>query len=41
MEKTGRECMVLLLGLCGETNDRMIEDVKEFVEKMWCARCRN
>ena len=40
VEKTGREWMVLLLGLCRETNARMIEAVKEFLEKMWRARCR-
>ena len=38
--KTGREWMVLLLGLCRETNEKMIETVKEFLEKMWRARCR-
>ena len=26
---------------CGETNERMIEAVKEFLEKMWHDRCRN
>ncbi|MPC15660.1 hypothetical protein E2C01_008458 [Portunus trituberculatus] len=26
--------MVVLLGLCGETNERMIEAVKEFLERM-------
>ncbi|MPD03129.1 hypothetical protein E2C01_098752 [Portunus trituberculatus] len=41
VEMTGREWMVLLLGLCGETNERMIEAVKEFLERMWRARCRN
>ena len=40
VEKTGREWMVLLLGLCKETNERMIEAVKEFLEKMWRVRCR-
>ena len=30
VEKTGREWMVMLLGLCRETNERMIEDVKGF-----------
>ncbi|MPC58694.1 hypothetical protein E2C01_052701 [Portunus trituberculatus] len=34
MEMTGREWMVLLLGLCGDANGRMIEAVKEFLEKM-------
>ncbi|MPC65035.1 hypothetical protein E2C01_059159 [Portunus trituberculatus] len=38
VEMTGREWMVLLLGLCGDKNDRMIEAVKEFLEKMWHAR---
>ena len=38
MEKTGKEWMVLLLGLCDETNERMIEAVKEFLERMWHAR---
>ena len=32
--------MVLLLGLCRETNERMIEAMKEFLEKKWCVRCR-
>ena len=41
VEKTGREWMVLLLGLCRETNERMIEAVKEFLEKMWRVRCRD
>ena len=41
VEMTGREWMVVLLGLCGETNERMIEAVKEFLERMWRARCRN
>ena len=40
VEKTGREWMVLLLGLCRETNERMIEAMKEFLEKKWCVRCR-
>ena len=39
VEKTGREWMVLLLGLCREKNERMIEAVKEFLEKMWRVRC--
>ena len=38
MEKTGKEWMVLLLGLCDETNEYMIEAVKEFLERMWHAR---
>ncbi len=33
--------MVLQLGMCGETNERMIEAVKEFLEKMWCIKYRN
>ena len=33
--------MVLLLGLCEDTNDRMIEAVKELLEIMWRARCVN
>ena len=33
--------MVLLLGLCGEMSERMIDAVKEFLEKMWYARSRN
>lgn len=41
MEKTGKEWMVLLLGLSTETTEVMIEAVKEFLERMWCARCRN
>ncbi len=41
VEKTGREWMVLLLGLCGGVNERMIEAVKEFLERMWRARCRD
>ena len=41
VEKTGREWMMLLLGLCGETNERMIEAVKVFLEKMWRARATN
>ena len=41
MEKTGKEWMVLLLGLSTETTEAMIEAVKEFLERMWCARCTN
>ncbi|XP_063877492.1 uncharacterized protein LOC135109778 [Scylla paramamosain] len=41
VEKTGKEWMVLLLGLCREANERMIEAVKEFLERMWRARCMN
>ena len=40
VEKTGREWMVLLLGLCGETTENMIGAVKEYLERMWCIRCR-
>ncbi|MPC21927.1 hypothetical protein E2C01_014931 [Portunus trituberculatus] len=39
VEKTGKEWMVVLLGLSRETNERMIEAVKEFLERMWRARC--
>ena len=38
IEKIGR---VLLVGLCGQTNTRMIDTVKEFLEKMLYARSRN
>ena len=38
VEKTGKEWMVLLLGLCDESNESMIEAVKEFLERMWRAR---
>ncbi|MPD06427.1 hypothetical protein E2C01_102241 [Portunus trituberculatus] len=31
--------MVVLLGLSRETNERMIEAVKKFLERMWRARC--
>ncbi|MPC35366.1 DNA polymerase delta subunit 3 [Portunus trituberculatus] len=31
--------MVVLLGLSRETNERMIDAVKEFLERMWRARC--
>ncbi|MPC31566.1 hypothetical protein E2C01_024860 [Portunus trituberculatus] len=42
VEKTGREWMVLLLGLCKGTSERIIEDVKEYLERMWQARsCRS
>ncbi|MPC39330.1 hypothetical protein E2C01_032863 [Portunus trituberculatus] len=40
VEKTGREWMVLLLGLCSETSERMMEAVKEYLERMWRARSR-
>ncbi|MPC70151.1 hypothetical protein E2C01_064390 [Portunus trituberculatus] len=35
VEKTGREWMVLLLGLCKGMSVRMIEAVKECLERMW------
>ena len=42
IERTGREWIVLLQGMCGETSERMIDAVKEFLEKkMWHARSRN
>ena len=41
IEKTGREWMVLLLELCGKTSTKMIDTVKEFLEKMWYVRSRN
>jgi len=41
VEKTGREWMVLLLGLCRETSEKMIVAVKEYLERMWYARCRD
>ena len=41
IERTGREGMVLFLGLCGEMSTRVIDVVKEFLEKMWFARSRN
>ncbi|MPC24151.1 hypothetical protein E2C01_017226 [Portunus trituberculatus] len=41
VEMTGREWLVLLLGLCGDTNDRMIKAAKEFLEEMWHARHMN
>ena len=41
IERTGREWMMLLLELCGETSERMIDAVKEFLEKMWYARSMN
>ncbi|MPC99238.1 hypothetical protein E2C01_094640 [Portunus trituberculatus] len=39
VEQTGREWRVVLLGPSRETNERMIEAVKEFLERMWRARC--
>ena len=41
IERTGRKWMVLVVGLCGKTSERMIDAVKEFLEKMWYARSRN
>ena len=41
IERTGMECMVVLVGLCGETSERMVDAVKEVLEKMWFARARN
>ncbi|MPC98738.1 hypothetical protein E2C01_094119 [Portunus trituberculatus] len=38
VEKTGREWMVLLLGVCRWTSESMIEAVKEYLERMWRAR---
>ncbi|MPC94323.1 hypothetical protein E2C01_089487 [Portunus trituberculatus] len=38
VEKTGKEWMVMLLGLCGERSEKMIEAVKEYLERMWRAR---
>ncbi|MPC65527.1 hypothetical protein E2C01_059664 [Portunus trituberculatus] len=40
VEKTGREWMVLLLGLCREMSERMIEAVKEYLERMWSCRSK-
>ena len=39
--RTEREWMLLLLGLNGEANDRIMEAVKSFLEQMWCARNRD
>ncbi len=39
-ERTGREWMVLLLGLSGEASEGMVEAVKRFLERMWCVRSR-
>ena len=38
VEKTGKECMVLLLGLYRETNNKMIEPVREVLERIWHPR---
>ena len=40
VEKTGREWMVLLLGLYRKMKERMTEVVKKFLGKKWRARCR-
>ena len=41
MEKTGREWMMLLLGLCEGTTERIVTEVKEFLESMWSVRNRH
>ena len=41
MERTGKEWMVLLQRLSGDMNVMRIEAVKEFLERMWHARCVN
>ena len=41
IERTGREWLVLLLGLCGEMSARIIDTVKDFQEKMWYTRSRH
>ena len=33
--------MVVVVGLCGEMSEWMIDVVKEVLEKMWYARVRN
>ena len=33
-----QEGMMLLLGMCGDTNDKIIEAVKEFSERIWHSR---
>ncbi len=40
IEITEKEWMVLLLGLSGEASERMVEAVKRFLERVWCARSR-
>ena len=40
LKEQGDEWMVLLLGLCGETNDRMIVAVKDFLDRMWIPQNR-
>lgn len=39
-ERTGREGMVLLLGLSRETNGRILGEVREFLKEIRRARCR-
>ena len=41
IKRTGREWMVLLLGLGGDMSEWMIDAVKKFLEKMWFARFTN
>ena len=41
IERAGKEWVVLLLGSYGEMSTRMIDAVKEFLEKMWYSRSRN
>ena len=38
VERDGREWMILLLGLCKESNGTMITAVKDFLESMWRIR---
>ncbi len=40
IERTRREWMVLLTEQNGEVTERMIKAVKEFLERMRCAKCR-
>ena len=40
VERTGREWMLLLLGLCKETSERTMTAVKDFLERMWNKRLR-
>ena len=37
-EKTGKEWMMVLVGLCEESTEGIIEAAKEFLEKMWSTR---
>ena len=41
IERTGREWIVLLLGLCGETSTSMIDAVKEFPKLITLKRHHN